>query len=136
MWMMWSAFILLVLTLLTLDLGVFHRKAHVVKTKEALLWTAVWVGVALLFNVFVYFAYEHQWLGTARQTGELDGRSAAVLFFTGYVVEKMLSVDNVFVIAMIFTYFGVPSQYQHRVLFWGIVGALVMRAAMILVGAA
>ena len=136
MWMLWSAFIVFVLLLLALDLGVFHRKAHVVKTKEALAWTFVWVAVALLFNVFVYFAYEHRWLGLSSEWTDLDGTSAAVLFFTGYVVEKMLSVDNVFVIALIFTYFAVPGQYQHRVLFWGILGALIMRAAMILVGAA
>jgi len=117
-------------------LGVFHRQAHIVKTKEALAWTVVWVAVALLFNAFVFFAYEHHWLGLSSEWTDLDGTSAAVLFFTGYVVEKMLSVDNVFVIALIFTYFAVPSQYQHRVLFWGIIGALVMRAAMILVGAA
>lgn len=132
MWMMWCGFVVFVLLLLALDLGVFHRKAHVVTTKEALGWTVVWVLVALLFNCFVYFAYEHHWMGLS---SELDGTGAAVLFFTGYVVEKMLSVDNVFVIAMIFSYFGVPSQFQHRVLFWGILGALVMRAAMILVGA-
>jgi tellurite resistance protein TerC len=136
MWMMWSAFVVFVLVLLALDLGVFHRHAHVVKTKEALAWTVVWVAVALLFNAFVYFAYEHHWLGLSSHWTDLDGTSAAVLFFTGYVVEKMLSVDNVFVIALIFAYFAVPGQIQHRVLFWGIIGALVMRAAMILVGAA
>jgi tellurite resistance protein TerC len=133
---MWTGFILFVLLLLALDLGVFHRQAHVVKTKEALAWSAVWVAVAMLFNVFVYFAYEYHWLGLSSELTDLDGASAAVLFFTGYVVEKMLSVDNVFVIAMIFAYFAVPAQYQHRVLFWGIIGALVMRAAMILIGAA
>lgn len=134
MWM-WVAFVLLVLLLLALDLGVFHRKAHVITLREAVKWTGVWIATALLFNVFVYFAYENHWLGVDPDPVEPDGRRAAVLFFTGYVVEKTLSIDNVFVIALIFSYFGVPARYQHRVLFWGIVGALVMRAVMILVGA-
>src|SRR5262249_39245155 len=132
---MWIGFVLLVVVLLALDLGVFHRKAHAVSVKEALAWTGVWVGAALLFNVFVYFAYEYHWLGVDPAPDAPDGRRAAVLFGTGYVVEKTLSVDNVFVIALIFSYFGVPARYQHRVLFWGIVGALAMRAVMVLVGA-
>jgi tellurite resistance protein TerC len=90
--------------------------------------------VALAFNVFVYFAYEHHWFGLDLPGDEPDGRTAAVLFLTGYVVEKSLGLDNVFVIAMIFTYFRIPSLYQHRVLFWGVVGALAMRAVMILAG--
>jgi tellurite resistance protein TerC len=135
MWMMWTAFIVLVLVLLALDLGVFHRKAHAVSTYEALIWTGVWIGVALLFSVFLYFAYEYHWLGVDPSEDKPDGRTAAVLFFTGYVLEKILSIDNVFVIAIIFSYFGVPPKYQHRVLFWGIVGALVMRVVMVLVGA-
>jgi tellurite resistance protein TerC len=132
---LWIGFVILVLLLLALDLGVFHRKAHVVKVREALLWSGVWVGVALLFNVFVYFGYEHHWLGMDLPNVEPDGQAAAVLFFTGYVVEKSLSVDNLFVIALIFSYFGGPPAYQHRVLFWGILGALVLRGAMILAGA-
>lgn len=131
---LWVGFILFILLLLFLDLGVFHRRSHVIHVKEALIWCGVWVGLALLFNVFVYFAYEHHWLGLDVAEDEPDGRTAAVLFFTGYVLEKSLSVDNVFVIAMIFSYFAVPPQYQHRVLFWGILGALVMRAVMIVVG--
>jgi tellurite resistance protein TerC len=131
---MWIGFILLILLLLILDLVVFHRKAHVIKVGEALVLSGVWIGLALLFNVFIYFIYEHHWLGLDAAEDELDGRTAAVLFFTGYVVEKSLSVDNLFVIAMIFSYFGVPPQYQHRVLFWGIFGALLMRAVLILVG--
>jgi tellurite resistance protein TerC len=83
MWVMWSGFVVLVLVLLTLDLGVFHRKAHIVRTKEALTWTGVWIGAALLFNVFVYFAYEFHWLGAGFNPEAPDGRSAAVLFFTG-----------------------------------------------------
>lgn len=135
MWWMWIGFIILVLILLALDLGVFHRKAHVIKTKEALRWTGAWVAAALLFNLFIYFAYEYHLLDMGLTNVEPDGRAASVLFFTGYVVEKSLSVDNIFVMALIFSYFAVPPVYQHRVLFWGILGALLMRGVMILVGA-
>src|SRR5688572_15048639 len=132
---MWLGFILFVLAMLALDLGVFHRKAHVVRVREALIWSAVWITIALFFNAFVYFAYENHWLGIGRDGSgavkidrvdgvQLDGRSAAIKFFTGYVIEKSLSVDNIFVIALIFAYFKIPGMYQHRVLFWGILGAL------------
>lgn len=136
---MWIGFIALVLVLLSLDLGVFHRKAHAVSIKEALIWSAVWIATAILFNVFVYFAYQHHWQGLGRTASlmhpeGLSGHAAAVLFFTGYVIEKSLSVDNLFVIALIFGYFRIPAMYQHRVLFWGIVGALVMRGGMIWLG--
>jgi tellurite resistance protein TerC len=117
----WVAFNAFVITMLALDLGVFHRKAHVVSIKEALGWSAVWIAMALAFNVWVYL-----------QLGPQKGTE----FLTGYLIEKSLSVDNVFVFAVLFTYFGIPPQYQHRVLFWGIFGALVMRAAMIFAGAA
>jgi tellurite resistance protein TerC len=135
MWL-WAAFIIFILFLLVLDLGVFHRKAHVITLKEALTWSGVWIGVALVFNVVIYFAYQYHWFGLDIPEAEPDGRTAAVLFFTGYIVEKWLGVDNVFIIAMIFSYFRIPPMYQHRVLFWGIVGALVMRAVMILAGVA
>jgi tellurite resistance protein TerC len=135
MWL-WAAFIAFILLLLTLDLGVLHRKAHAITLKGALLLSGVWISVALAFNVFVYFAYEHHWFGLDLPEHEPDGQTAAVLFLTGYVVEKSLGLDNVFVIAMIFTYFRIPPVYQHRVLFWGVVGALVMRAVMILAGVA
>jgi tellurite resistance protein TerC len=135
MWL-WAAFIIFILFLLVLDLGVFHRKAHVITLKEALTWSGVWIGVALVFNVFIYFAYQYHWFGLDIPEAEPDGRTAAVLFLTGYIVEKSLGMDNVFLIAMIFPYFGIPAMYQHRVLFWGIVGALVMRALMILAGVA
>lgn len=138
----WLAFILLVLLFLALDLGVFHRHAHVVSMKEATTWTIIWVVVALLFNGAVYLLYQNHWLGCGLNVPQLDGSArdvhgleAAKLFFTGYLVEKSLSMDNVFVIAMIFGYFAVPAKYQHRVLFWGILGALVMRGVMIAVGA-
>ena len=116
----WVGFNAFVLLMLALDLGVFHRRAHEVKLKEAAAWSAVWVTVALLFNVVIYI---------------YAGPQAGLEFLTGYLVEKSLAVDNIFVIAMIFSYFAVPSIYQHRVLFWGILGALVMRGAFIGAGA-
>jgi tellurite resistance protein TerC len=118
---MWLGFNLFVLAMLALDLGVFHRNAHVVAFKESIAWTVVWVALALLFNGAIwYFA----------------GAQKALEFFTGYVIEKSLSVDNVFVFALLFSYFAVPPLYQHKVLFWGILGALAMRAVMIALGAA
>jgi len=143
----WIAFLVFIFVLLALDLGVFHRKAHVVSVREALTWTCVWVVLALAFSGFVYLAYENRWLGLGmtpdpvdRSAAFPDGRvndgwSAFLKFVTGYVVEESLSVDNVFVIAMLFQYFAVPRQYQHRVLFWGIIGAVAMRGFMIGVGA-
>ena len=136
----WAGFILFVLAMLALDLGVFHRKAHVVSTREALGWSGVWVALGLAFSVFVYFGYERQWLGLGAVADAVDGQvndgsSAAVKYLTGYVIEKSLSVDNIFVIAMLFGFLAVPAMYQHRVLFWGILGALVMRGVMIAVGA-
>ncbi|MBU0507235.1 TerC family protein [bacterium] len=116
----WVIFNLFVVAMLALDLGVFHRKAHEVKMKEALLWSGFWILLSLLFNVFVYF-----W----------KGPGPALEFLTGYLIEKSLSVDNIFVFVMLFSYFRVPPQYQHRVLFWGILGALVLRGILIAVGA-
>ena len=117
---LWIGFNLFVLGMLALDLGVFHRKAHVVSFKEASVWSAVWIALALLFNAAVWHFF---------------GPQNGVEFLTGYLIEKSLSVDNIFVFALIFSYFSVPQEYQHRVLFWGILGALVMRGAMIAVGA-
>jgi len=131
----WLAFIVVILGLLALDLGVINRKAHVIRTPEALAWTVFWVVLALTFNVGVYYLYENHWLGIGQEIGhELTGRQAAVQFLTGYVIEKSLSLDNIFVIALIFTYFQVPLIHQHRVLFWGVLGALVMRGVMIAAG--
>jgi tellurite resistance protein TerC len=107
--------------MLALDLGVFHRKSHEVSVKEALTWTFVWVFLALVFNLIIYF-----W----------RGQQQALEFFTGYLVEKALSVDNIFVFIMIFTYFQVPTKYQHKILFWGIIGALIMRVIFIFAGVA
>lgn len=137
---LWVGFIGFVLLMLALDLGVFHRQAHVVSLKEAFAWSAVWATLGLGFAVFVYFAYEGRWLGLGTAVDAADGVvndgwTAMVKYLTGYIVEKSLSVDNVFVIAMIFGFFAVPPIYQHRVLFWGILGALLMRGAMIAVGA-
>lgn len=143
----WIGFILFVLAMLAIDLGVFHRKTHTVRIKEALAWSAVWITLALCFNVFIYFAYSNHWLGIGRAANgtvaidpvdklPLNGHNAAVKFFTGYVIEKSLSVDNIFVIALIFTFFRIPNMYQHRVLFWGIIGALIMRGIFIGLGAA
>ncbi|MEI8315023.1 MAG: TerC family protein [Verrucomicrobiota bacterium] len=117
--LLWTVFGVLVAGMLVLDLGVFHRKAHAVNVKEALGWSAVWITLALLYNLGVYF-----WLGPAK----------ALEFLTGYVIEKSLSVDNIFVFILLFSYFRVPSEYQHKVLFWGILGALFMRAAFIALG--
>jgi len=119
--LLWIGFNVFVLVMLALDLGVFHRKAHVVSFKESMTWTVVWVVLALLFNAGIW---------------HFSGSQKALEFFTGYVIEKSLSVDNVFVFAMLFSYFAVPPIFQHKVLFWGVLGALVMRAAMIALGAA
>lgn len=116
---LWIGFNLFVLLMLFLDLGVFHRKSKTISIREALIWTAVWITMALIFNVFVYYQF---------------GSEDAFEFLTGYVIEKSLSVDNIFVIILIFSYFHVPADYQHKVLFWGILGALLMRVGFILAG--
>lgn len=119
-WIGWTLFNAFVLAMLAIDLGVFHRKAHAVRPREALAWTTVWIALALLFNVYVYYR---------------AGQQVALEFLTGYVLEKSLSVDNIFVIVMIFSFFRVPAAYQHRVLFWGVLGALVLRGIFIALGA-
>jgi tellurite resistance protein TerC len=142
----YALFILLVVGFLALDLGVFHRDAHEVTFKEATIWSIIWVTVGVSFSAFVFYAYENHWLGLGVNvpmyaesgivTGTVAGWDAAKQYLTGYVVEKSLAMDNIFVIAMIFTFFAIPNKYQHRVLFWGIIGALVMRGAMIAVAGA
>jgi tellurite resistance protein TerC len=137
----WLIFIGFVLLMLALDLGVFHRKSHVISFKESLGWSAVWITLGVSFSAAVYYAYQTQWCGLGVQPDGVDGlinngRLAATKYLTGYVVEKSLSVDNIFVIAMVFGSLSVPARYQHRVLFWGIIGALIMRGAMIGVGSA
>ncbi len=117
--LLWTVFGSVVFGLLVLDLGVFHRKSHVVEIKEALIWSGIWISLALLFNLFVYFS---------------RGEAAALEFLAGYLIEEALSVDNLFVFLLIFSYFRVPVLYQHKVLFWGILGALLMRATFIIAG--
>ena len=117
----WITFNVFVALMLALDLGVFHRKSHEVNVKEALSWTFIWIFLALIFNVIIYY-----W----------RGQQQALEFFTGYLVEKALSVDNIFVFIMIFSYFQIPTKYQHKVLFWGIIGALIMRVFFIFAGVA
>lgn len=117
----WGLFSAIVLIMLALDLGVFHKKSHEVSVKEAMTWTVVWIFLAMCFNAYVYFNL---------------GKQAGLEFFTGYLVEKSLSLDNIFVISIIFKYFAVPSAYQHRVLFWGVFGALVFRLIFIFAGVA
>jgi len=118
---LWAGFVGFVLAMLALDLGVFHRKAHAVGLREAAVWSAVWIALAAAFAAGV-----HHWFGADR----------ALEFATGYLIEKALAVDNIFVFYALFAYFAVPAGYQHRVLFWGVLGALVMRAAFIFAGAA
>lgn len=137
----WVIFIGFVFIMLALDLGVFHRKSHVIGFKESLSWSALWITLGLAFSILVYFSYENHWFGLGNTRDAVDGvvnggRLAATKYLTGYVVEKSLSVDNIFVIAMVFSSLSVPARYQHRVLFWGILGALAMRGVMIGVGSA
>ena len=117
----WIGFAVLISIMLALDLGVFNKKEHKVAVKEAMIWSGVWITMAILFNLFVYFEF---------------GKVKALEFLTAYVIEYSLSVDNIFIFILIFTYFAVPSKYQHKILFWGIIGALVMRGIFIFAGVA
>jgi tellurite resistance protein TerC len=135
----WILFIGFVFAMLALDLGVFHRKSHTVGFKESLGWSAVWISLGLAFSILVYHAYDRHWFGLGHSVDAVDklvntGQLAATKYLTAYVVEKSLSVDNIFVIAMVFGSLAVPTRYQHRVLFWGILGALAMRGVMIGLG--
>lgn len=116
---LWIGFTAFVIGMLALDLGVFHKKSHEVSLKESLTWTAIWISLAMIFNLFVYHYFD---------------KEKAIEFFTGYLIEKSLSVDNIFVLILIFSYFNVPKSYQHKVLFWGIFGALIMRVIFIFAG--
>ncbi len=150
MFWMYAGFIALVLVLLALDLGVFHRRAQVISVKSALGWSAFWITLGLGFSGFIYAGYENHWMGLGLTPDHMTitpvdtpglgtvynrGWDATVKYITGYLVEKSLAVDNIFVIAMLFGFFAVPQIYQHRVLFWGILGALLMRGVMIALGA-
>lgn len=117
-WLLFNAFVLI---MLVLDLGVFHRKNHEISLKESLIWTFIWIFLAMIFNIIIFY-----W----------KGQQSALEFFTGYLVEKALSVDNIFVFIMVFTYFRIPIKYQHKILFWGIIGALIMRVIFIFAGVA
>ena len=137
---LWTGFIVFIVLMLALDLGLFHRTAHVVSVREALGWTLVWIVFGLAFSVFIYHGYQDHWFGLGTTPDAIDGllndgARATQKYLTGYIVEKALSVDNLFVIALLFAFFAVPPIYQHRVLFWGILGALIMRGAMIAIGA-
>lgn len=126
----WGSFLGFVLLLLALDLGVFHRKAHVVGIKEALVWSAVWLGLGLVFCALIFWQWDN-----IRPGSTYSNTEAGFAYIAGYLVEKALSVDNLFVFLLIFAYFQVPAKYQHRVLFWGIVGALIFRMIFIALGA-
>jgi tellurite resistance protein TerC len=133
----WIGLLALLVLALALDLGVFHRDARAQSAGEAALWSLVWISTALAFNVFVYFAYEHHWLGIGFQAGvERDGTQAALEFLTAWVIEESLSLDNIFIIATVLAYFRIPPESQYRLLYWGVLGALVMRCVIIVSGLA
>jgi tellurite resistance protein TerC len=126
-WWFYAGFTVFVLALLALDLGVFHRHAHVVSFRESLVWSTIWLGLALAFN-YGFYRY------AVGVHGDVDGARLGLEFLTGYLVEKSLAIDNIFVFVLVFAYFGIPREYQHRVLFYGIIGALVFRAIFIALG--
>ena len=128
-WWFYGLFLIFVFIMLALDLGVFNRKAHVVSFKEATVWSIVWVALALIFNAGFYFY-------AASKFGAASGQELALEFLTGYVLEYSLSIDNIFVFVLVFSYFGIPPKYKHRVLFYGILGALIFRAVFIALGSA
>ncbi len=139
-WWFYLGFIGFVLVLLALDLGIFHKKAHEVGFKEASIWTAIWIGMALVFNYLFYlyakyrFSTQEQYTSISGFDPDAQAKTTALEFLTGYVVEKSLAIDNIFIFAVVFAFFGIPKAYQHRVLFWGIIGALVFRAMFIAMG--
>ncbi len=128
---LWILFLLMILAFLAIDLGIFNKKAHIISYKEAAKWTALWASIAILFTGVIYAAYLYEWVDTSRTSSPLQ---ASMKYLTGYIIELSLSVDNIFVIAMIFKSFRIPQKYQHRVLFWGIIGALIFRGLTIAFG--
>lgn len=139
-WSLYLGFTVFVLFMLALDLGVFHKKIHAISAKEASIWTATWIGLALLFNIGFYFYAKMKFLNISN-FDSLYGVSAEVMaknlsfeFLTGFIIEKTLAIDNIFVFALVFTFFKIPKLYQHRILFWGILGALFFRAIFIAMG--
>lgn len=139
-WWFYVGFVAFVLVVLALDLGVFHKKAHEVSFKEASIWTTIWISVALIFNYLFYIYAKYQFSNHERYLSipgfdpDAQAKTTALEFLTGFVVEKSLAIDNIFVFAVVFAYFGIPKIYQHRVLFWGILGALFFRAIFIAMG--
>lgn len=139
-WWLYAGFTAFVLVVLALDLGVFHKNAHEVGFKEASIWTGIWIGLALLFNYLFYLYIHYRFSIDERYTSiegfdpDVQAKTTALEFLTGFVVEKSLAIDNIFIFAVVFAYFGIPKKYQHRVLFWGILGALVFRAIFIAMG--
>lgn len=140
-WWFYLVFIAFVLAVLALDLGLFHRKAHEVSFKEASIWTLVWVSLALVFNFLFYLYARHQFSTNPSYADlvgfdpQLQAKTSALEFFTGFIVEKSLAIDNIFIFAVVFSYFGIPKKYQHRILFWGILGALIFRSIFVALGA-
>lgn len=134
--LIWAGFVVLILALLALDLGVFHRHEWTPTVPEALAWSGFWISLALAFTGAVYFLYENNWIGAGLAFPvDVGGREASLAYITGFLLEKSLSLDNIFVIALVFSHFRIPLAHQHRVLFWGVIGALAMRGAMIAAGA-
>lgn len=129
--LIWGLFIAVIILFLALDLGVFHKNPHVISTREASIWTAIWVTVALSFSGVIYWLFNN---GLIDNPTDLTANEAVLKYITGYLVELSLSVDNVFVIAVIFSSFAIPAKYQHEVLYWGIIGAVVFRAIVIFFG--
>ncbi|MCC7149805.1 MAG: TerC family protein [Saprospiraceae bacterium] len=131
--MLWIIFITFIIIALALDLGVFNKTPHIIKTKEATAWTLVWISLALLFSGIIYLAFEHQWV---ENPTNLTPYNAVLKYISGYLIEISLSVDNIFIIAVIFSSFSIPQKYQHEVLFYGVLGAIIFRAIMIFFGVA
>lgn len=139
-WWFYAGFTAFVLGMLALDLGVFHKKSHEVSFKEASIWTSIWISLAVVFNILFYFYARYRFSTGERYLAipgfdpETQAKTTALEFLTGFVIEKSLAVDNIFIFAVVFAYFGIPKIYQHRVLFWGILGALVFRGIFIAMG--
>jgi tellurite resistance protein TerC len=127
----WISFFIIIIVILTIDLGVFNKTPHIISTKEATKWTAIWVTVSFLFSGVIYLIYSKSLIDNP---DGLQPAAASIKYITGYLIELSLSIDNIFVIAIIFTAFKIPQKYQHRVLFWGILGAILFRGLMIYFG--
>jgi tellurite resistance protein TerC len=134
--LVWIAFLILILLLLVADLGIFHKNSREIHPREALIWTGIWISISMIFNIAIYFIYENHWMDVGLAIGmDTPGKDAALKFFTGYLLEKSLSIDNLFIMAIVFAFFKIPGKYQHEILFWGILGALIFRGILIIGGA-